>query len=111
MRRNSRTLTAAGESGSANGDQPSTVERSSPMWDHTYVTSNLGHVWRCWGASAGGRQICSAVGNVGQAECLSQPGSQAGIVYGSSGVCHQTANRILFPARQLVSAAHGYRAS
>ena len=82
-----------------------------PMWDHTYVASNLGHIWACWGESAGGRQICSGIGNADQADCLSQPNSQAGIRYGITGVCHQAANRILFPARQFVSGARGYRAS
>jgi hypothetical protein len=82
-----------------------------PWWDHTYVTSSQGHAWGCWGRSAGGTQICSGVGNTDQADCLSQPNSQAGISYGTTGVCHQTANRILFNAGQMVSGARGYRAS
>ena len=69
-----------------------------PIWDHTYVTSSHGHAWGCFGRSAGGTQIGSAVGNFDQADCLSQPNAQAGIGYGSIGVCHQAANRILFPA-------------
>lgn len=83
----------------------------APFWDHTYVTSSAGHVWPCWGRSAGGSQICSGVGNTDQAACLAQPNFDAGINYGKTGVCHQMANRILFPARQMVSAAKGYRAS
>ena len=33
---------------------------------------------------------------------------QGGIVYGVNGVCHQIANRILYPSAQIVSHAHGY---
>ncbi|MHC1743643.1 MAG: hypothetical protein AB9873_11510 [Syntrophobacteraceae bacterium] len=79
--------------------------------DHTYVTSSDGGVWGCWGRSSGGRTICSGDGSSRQANCLSQSSSHAGIVYGITGVCHQTANRILFPARVLVSGANGYWAS
>ena len=79
--------------------------------DHTYVTSSNGHVWPCWGRSAGGSLICNGQGNTDQADCLSQPNSKAGIIYGGTGVCHQTANRILLPAGIYVSAAAGYRTS
>ena len=80
-------------------------------WDHTYVWSSDGHRWRCWGRDSGGRQICSASGDSAVADCLSQPNSQAGIIYAVTGVCHQTANRILHPARVLASSAKGYRQS
>jgi hypothetical protein len=79
--------------------------------DHTYVVSSHGHVWRCWGRSAGGVQICAGTGNTTQADCLSQPNSEAGIAYGRTGVCHQTANRILYPCGETVSGAAGYRGS
>lgn len=82
-----------------------------PFWDHTYVTSSNGHVWPCWGRGAGGAAICSGTGNTDKADCLSQPSSKAGIAYGTTGVCHQTANRILQPAGQMVSGARGYRLS
>lgn len=77
--------------------------------DHTYVTSSAGHTWPCFGRGNGGTQICHGFGNVEIAACLSNPNSQAGIVYGVTGVCHQTANRIVYPSRQTVSAAQGYR--
>lgn len=77
--------------------------------DHTYVTSSAGHVWACFGRSVGGTPICGGTGNVDLADCLSNPQSRAGIVYGVTGVCHQTANRILYPAGQTVSSARGYR--
>ena len=79
--------------------------------DHTYVTSSDGYVWPCWGRSSGGHPICSGVGSSASANCFSQTSSQAGILYALTGVCHQTANRILFPARAIVSAAGGYWAS
>lgn len=79
--------------------------------DHTYVTSSDGGVWPCWGRGSAGRLICSRKGSSAQANCLSQTDSHAGILYGLTGVCHQTANRILYPARVLVSGASGYWAS
>lgn len=81
------------------------------MADHTYVKSSNGHVWPCWGRHSGGICICTGTGNTNQADCLSQPNSQAGISYGVTGVCHQTANRILYPSGQTVSSARGYRGS
>jgi len=82
-----------------------------PWLDHTYVTSSLGHTWGCRGRSTGGRQICTGSGNIDQANCLAQPNGRAGVDYGFTGVCHQMANRILFPAQVVVSSANGYRAS
>jgi len=82
-----------------------------PGADHTYVTSSNGHVWPCWGRSAGGRQICSANGNTALADCLSQPNSEAGIDYFRTGVCHQTANRILLTSSSFVTHAWGYMLS
>ena len=79
--------------------------------EHTYVESSHGDVWPCWGRSGGGRQICNGTGNTAQVDCLSQPNSEAGIDYGVTGVCHQTANRILYPSGQTVSGASGYRGS
>ena len=82
-----------------------------PTIDHTYVISSHGHVWGCWGANVGGGQICTGNANTDQAHCLSQPSCQAGIVYSITGVCHQTANRILVHTGQTVSRARGYRQS
>lgn len=82
-----------------------------PYGDHTYVRSQRGDRWGCWGRDSGGSLVCAGEGDWRVADCLSQPNSQAGIVYGITGVCHQTANRILWPAGVLVSAAKGYGAS
>lgn len=77
-------------------------------FEHTYVTSSDGYVWKCWGKSAGGQPICSGEGDSLQADCLSQKNSHAGIIYGVTGVCHQTANRVLLPAQCIVSKAQKY---
>lgn len=76
--------------------------------DHTYVSSSVGHVWNCWGRHSGGNVICSGEGDSDYADCISQTKSHAGLIYGITGVCHQTANRILFPAGCIVSAAKNY---
>lgn len=79
--------------------------------DHTYVTCQGGYAWPCWGRSAGGRIICSGSGSSSKANCISAPWSTAGLIYGITGVCHQTANRILWPAGVTVRSAKGYWAS
>lgn len=87
---------------------------AAPFWDHTYVTSDCGFQWGCWGRAAGGRPLPSARGTGDSliADCLSQPNSEAGIDYLNTGVCHQTANRILLPAGQvLVIGCNGYGTS
>lgn len=76
--------------------------------DHTYVTSSDGHIWNCWGRSSGGTIICSGEAIPGIADCISQKKSRAGLIYGITGVCHQTANRILLPAGCIVSKAKNY---
>lgn len=77
--------------------------------DHTYVISDAGHIWPCFGRGNGGIPICSGVGNIDEADCLSKPQSQAGIRYARTGLCYQASNRILYPAGQTVSAARGYQ--
>lgn len=80
------------------------------QFDHTYVKTDK-HSWPCWGRSSGGHIICKGQCDVSISHCLSQPNSHAGILYSITGVCHQTSNRILFPARKIVSRARGYRYS
>lgn len=79
--------------------------------EHTYLLSSQGNCWPCFGGSAGGREICREKGELALAQCLAGRTSTAGIRYGITGVCHQTANRILWPASLLVSEAKGYRFS
>lgn len=85
-----------------------TPARLAPMWDHTYVVSDCGWAWQCWGACGGGSLLTHAPGNSLIANCLSKPQGTAGLRYGRDGVCHQTANRILDPAGIRVSSARGY---
>jgi len=81
--------------------------------DHTFAISSDGKVWPCWGSAntSKAKAIAAGSGDSALADCISQRKSRAGIAYGLSGVCHQTANRILDPASVLVSAARGYWAS
>ncbi|WP_162560706.1 hypothetical protein [Methylobacterium durans] len=80
--------------------------------DHTYVTSDCGYVWRCFGRNRGGAQVCADIGDSHIANCLATPSETAGIIYGVTGVCHQAANRILFPANcAKISGARGYNVS
>jgi hypothetical protein len=80
-------------------------------FDPTYVTSSAGDRWDCKGRSQGGRVICRGSGDLGLARCLACPDGQAGISYGVTGVCHQIANRILYPAGDRVERAKGYNRS
>jgi hypothetical protein len=85
------------------------VSMAGTPWDHTYVVSSCGLRWPCWGRSAGGGTVSSGTGSSIIADCLSQPNSEAGLRYGVTGVCHQTANRILHPAGQItVASCRGY---
>jgi hypothetical protein len=76
--------------------------------DHTYVTSSCGLRWSCWGRSAGGTPLDIGVGSSIVADCLSQPNSKSGIIYGRTGLCHQAANRILHPGLVTVARCRGY---
>lgn len=76
--------------------------------EHTYVVSDHNDVWPCWGRSRAGSEICSGVGDAQIARCLAKPNSQAEIAYGITGVCYQTANRILWPAGTIVVSAKKY---
>jgi hypothetical protein len=81
--------------------------------DHTYVADSIGRAWGCNGRSTGGNIVCSGQGNIDQANCLAQLDGKAGILWGTSGVCHQAANRILYAASPplLVSQARAYGVS
>lgn len=85
--------------------------------DHTYVRSTDGYSWNCWGSAEGGTAICYGQGSSAVANCISihQPANPdftkecAGIRhYAIDGVCHQAANRILYPAGVIVDQAAGY---
>ena len=78
-------------------------------WDHSYVTSSCGLQWHCRGRVAGGIAIAMGQGSSIIADCLSQINSHAGLRYWKDGVCHQMANRMLYPAGQVtVAKCNGY---
>ena len=83
--------------------QPNMVQPKSDRWEHTYVVSNEDDRWGCFGRSIGGHEICRGKGDLEAARDLAGDDGQAGIVYGFHGVCHQIANRILWPATILVA--------
>lgn len=78
--------------------------------DHTYVMcSTGGRAWGCWGGKTGGTVLCSGPGSTNQADAIAEPNERAGVTcYLINGVCHQAANRILFPAGLFVTGARGY---
>lgn len=81
--------------------------------DHTYVECGTGKkAWGCWGGKTGGTAFNSGSGSTERADAIAQSDEHAGIkVYLVNGVCHQAANRVLFPAGILVSTARGYSLS
>ncbi|MGJ3702682.1 hypothetical protein [Variovorax sp. AFSI2.2] len=78
--------------------------------DHTYVECGAGATgWSCWGGKAGGTPFNTGTGSTKRADAIAEPNERAGITtYLVNGVCHQAANRILFPAKIQVSNARGY---
>jgi hypothetical protein len=68
--------------------------------------------WGCWGGKTGGNPLRSGSGSTNQANAIAEPNERAGITcYLVNGVCHQAANRILFPAGIFVTGARGYGVS
>jgi len=86
--------------------------------DHTYAQADA-QFYNCFGRSKGGTVICQGEGDSvassiianGKIDSDGNNDGCAGIVYGLTGVCHQIANRILSPAKILVSSAQGYALS
>lgn len=78
--------------------------------DHTYVAcGNGGRAWSCWGGKTGGSALRSGTGSTLRADFIAEPDEKANIrCYLVNGVCHQAANRILFPAGITVRGAKGY---
>ena len=80
--------------------------------DHTYVECSQAKGWSCWGGKTGGTALRSAIGSTKQADAIAEPNERAAIkCYAINGVCHQAANRILWPARITVRGARGYKLS
>lgn len=81
--------------------------------DHTYVRCGTGGAaWSCWGGKSGGTELRRGMGSTKQADAIAEPNERARIsCYLINGVCHQAANRILFPAGITVQGARGYEVS
>ncbi len=81
--------------------------------DHTYVRCGSGgKAWSCWGGKTGGTELRRGMGSTKQANAIAEPNERARIsCYLINGVCHQAANRILFPAGITVRGARGYDVS
>jgi hypothetical protein len=94
-----------------------TLKYPTPLFaklaDHTYVECGTGaRGWSCWGGKTGGTAFHSGNGSTRQANAIAEANERGGITcYLINGVCHQAANRILFPARILVTHARGYGVS
>lgn len=76
--------------------------------EHTYVSCDDGRAWGCHGRKTGGAEICNGTGEADQSACLAGPDETAGIKYLLTGVCHQAANRILYPCGKQITNAKGY---
>ncbi|WP_265211976.1 hypothetical protein [Herbaspirillum lusitanum] len=78
--------------------------------DHTYVECGTGaKAWSCWGGKSGGTAFNQGIGSTKRANAIAKPNERAGITtYLIDGVCHQAANRILFPSGIQVAGARGY---
>lgn len=85
----------------------------SNLADHTYVTCGTGRkAWGCWGGKTGGTELRRGAGSTRQADAIAEADERARIkCYLINGVCHQAANRILFPAGITVRGARGYDVS
>jgi hypothetical protein len=81
--------------------------------DHTYVKCGTsGKAWSCWGGKTGGRELGRAPSSTNRADAIAEPDEKAAIrCYLINGVCHQSANRILFPAGITARGARGYEVS
>ena len=77
-------------------------------WDHVYVLSSRGHRWPCFGRDAAGVTIIAGAADLARSAFLAGEDRSAGIRFKATGVCHQAANRILYPAGLTVFGAHGY---
>ena len=82
----------------------------APGADHTYVEcGGGGKAWGCFGRKKGGALLRTGTGSSKQANEIAGSKERAGLkCYAVNGVCHQAANRILWPAEVRVQGARGY---
>ena len=81
--------------------------------DHTYVKCSTGRAdWCCFGGKTGGSPLRHGNGSTRRADSIAGSRENGNLnCYLINGVCHQAANRILFPAGITVSGASGYNVS
>lgn len=88
------------------------TELALGLADHTYVECTEAKGWGCWGGKTGGATLRSAIGSTQRADAIAEADERARITcYAINGVCHQSANRVLWPARITVRGARGYKLS
>lgn len=76
--------------------------------DHTYLSCDNGRSWDCFSRGKGGVMIFEAQAGAKHAQHMSALGHDAGIEYAITGIGHQAANRMLWPAGCLLSEAKGF---
>lgn len=81
--------------------------------DHTYVKCSTDNVaWGCFGRKTGGLSLRQGNGSTKRADQIAGLKETGNLnCYLINGVCHQAANRILFPAGITVTGASGYSIS
>lgn len=91
---------------------------TSVLMDLNAVIANGQFYWFCWGrfyVNGIPRRPLLTATTTSTSNCLVGANSptERGTIqwYGIHGVCHQVANQVIYPTRQRVSAARGYRAS
>lgn len=89
-------------------DYPSPIPFSS-KFDHTYVLaySPYGEYasWPCHGGIEGGNEVVNGRGDLTLGHCLGD--NEAGLSYGSEGVCHQMSNSVLYSIDKTINSAKG----
>lgn len=78
--------------------------------DHTYVCISGKGCYAYHGGTSGGSvlQQTSGVDSYNKSICLATRPASCMVSYLTEGVCHQEANRMLYPSRKLVTLANGY---
>lgn len=88
-------------------------DKAGGLADHTYVKCSTGNVaWGCFGGKTGGNPLRRGDGSTIRADKIAGPNEDGNLnCYLINGVCHQAANRILFPAGITVTGVSGYSIS
>lgn len=92
---------------------PAKIPPVGKVADHTYVECGTGKKgWKCFGGKSGGSAFRQGHGSTKQANRIGGSDEDGGLrCYLINGVCHQAANRTLYPASITVEGARGYGVS